>query len=113
MTSNKTIMYAAIAGAVVLLILVYLYVSWGVEEEAFTSEVEPAGADKLSIIDSAAVSAETANLRKRIEGILHTVGIVPSPPEEADLKNRVSVDIRAETDRMPTDCIIILPNDNP
>ena len=45
MTSNKTIMYAAIAGAVVLLILVYLYVSWGVEEEAFTSEVEPAGVE--------------------------------------------------------------------
>lgn len=72
----------------------------GVMQFISTSEVEPAGADKLSIIDSAAVSAETANLRKRIEGILHTVGIVPSPPEEADLKNRVSVDIRAETARL-------------
>ncbi|GEM_PF-6792126 len=40
-TTNKTIMYAAVAGAIVFLVLVYLYVSWGVEEDAFTSEIEP------------------------------------------------------------------------
>lgn len=44
-SKNKAIMWAAIAGAVVFLVLVYLYVSWGVEEEAFTSEVEPNGVE--------------------------------------------------------------------
>lgn len=40
---NRTIMWAAIAGAVVFLVLVYYFVSWGVEEEAFTSEIDPGG----------------------------------------------------------------------
>ncbi len=40
--------------------------------------------------------AEVSELRKRIEGFLHTAGIIPSVPEDADINNRVRVDIKKE-----------------
>ncbi len=72
----------------------------GVMQFISTSEVEPDSRQKLSIVDSLGASVDIANLRKRVEGILHTVGVVPKPPQEVDLKDRVSVDLQKETARI-------------
>jgi V/A-type H+-transporting ATPase subunit I len=43
---------------------------------------------------------ELSDLRKRIEGLLHTVGIIPKPPGPADLNGRVAVDLEKEKGRL-------------
>ncbi|MCP4261038.1 MAG: ATPase V [Planctomycetes bacterium] len=40
---------------------------------------------------------DISDLRKRIEGFLHTGGVIPSAPKEADLTNRISVNIVNES----------------
>ena len=37
-----------------------------------------------------------SDLRKRVEGFLHTIGIVPTTPQEADLNQRKAVDLKKE-----------------
>lgn len=63
--------------------------------------------DEKESVDFAAVEPEKnltdiIDLRKRVEGILHTVGIIPAAPRETDLKNRVTVDIAKESDFLDT-----------
>jgi len=69
----------------------------GVMQFISTSDINVQTQDLTS--GSAKVRAsltEVSDLRKRIEGLLHTVGVVLSPPTEADLGNRVAVDVEKE-----------------
>ena len=43
---------------------------------------------------------EISDLRKRVEGFMHTASIIPSMPKEADLTHRVSIDIEKEKNRL-------------
>jgi len=55
---------------------------------------------KLSAVESDASLADLSDLRKRVEGILYTIGIIPSAPHETDLQNRVSVSLEKERGRL-------------
>jgi len=68
----------------------------GVMQFVGISEIETEKANYLSDVSSQAELTEVSDLRKRIEGFLHTGGIIPSIPAETDLDNRVSVDIEKE-----------------
>ncbi len=68
----------------------------GVMQFISTSEIgdgqlrpRPAASPKVSLTD-------ITDLRRRTEGLLYAVGIVPSAPGEADLAKRVAVDIQKE-----------------
>jgi V/A-type H+-transporting ATPase subunit I len=70
------------------------------------SQLEAAESDGLSEVKSEVPVAEITDLRKRIEGFLHAGGIVPSPPDEGDLKKHERVDIARESillDRMASE----------
>ena len=43
---------------------------------------------------------EITELRRRAEGLLHTVDVTPSAPSETDLDNRVTIDMQKETVRL-------------
>ncbi|NQT00645.1 MAG: hypothetical protein HQ580_01335, partial [Planctomycetes bacterium] len=60
------------------------------------SEVDGEKRDNLSDAKSQASLSEISDLRKRIEGFLHTGGVIPSAPKETDLTNRISVNIENE-----------------
>ena len=60
------------------------------------SEIDGEKIDSLSDSESGIDLSEISDLRRRIEGFLHTGGIIPSAPQETDLNNRVSVDIEKE-----------------
>jgi len=62
-----------------------------------TLDFESERADKLSTVEPHLSLAGISDLRKRIEGFLHTGGVIPAPPRETDLKNRVPVDIEKES----------------
>lgn len=72
----------------------------GVMQFINISELEGDKPDGLSAIKSEVSLTEISDLRKRIEGFLHTGGIIPSPPRETDLNNRVSVDVKRESIRL-------------
>ena len=55
------------------------------------SEFEAEGLEKLSVVKPEASLTNISDLRKRIEGLLHTIGIIPSSPKDIDLNNRVFV----------------------
>jgi len=57
------------------------------------SEVDGEKTDNLSGTKPQASLTDISDLRRRIEGFLHTGGIIPSAPNETDLTNRISVDI--------------------
>ena len=60
------------------------------------SEVESETPDDLSAVKSKVSLTDISDLRKQIEGFLHTGGIVPSAPKETDLTHRKPVDIEKE-----------------
>ncbi|MDY0357686.1 MAG: V-type ATPase 116kDa subunit family protein [Sedimentisphaerales bacterium] len=70
----------------------------GVMQFISTSEFDIARPDRPLEGPSEASVAELSDLRKRIEGVLHTIGTIPTPPTETDLKNRVTVRLDTETD---------------
>ena len=59
-----------------------------------TSEYEGKSPDTVSADQDHL--AEVSELRKRIEGFLHTAGVIPSVPKDVDINKRVSVDIKKE-----------------
>ena len=69
----------------------------GVMQFINISELDGEEPDSFSAVKSEVSLTEMTDLRKRIEGFLYTGGIVPSPPTEADLKNRVPVNIEKES----------------
>ncbi len=72
----------------------------GVMQFIETSVVEPDKQDNLPTVASEDSLNRTADLRKRIEGFLHTGGVIPAPPTEADLNSRIKVDIEAESNHL-------------
>lgn len=68
----------------------------GVMQFVSVSEFDTQSLSKLSDHRSTESLAEITDLRKRIEGVLHTVGIVPKAPKEKDLASRVAVDLNQE-----------------
>ncbi|MBP7051667.1 MAG: hypothetical protein KBE65_11680 [Phycisphaerae bacterium] len=69
----------------------------GVMQFISTSEIgEPAQHAAPVVAGVQASLTEISDLRKRIEGLLHTVGVIPSPPSQTDLTRRVAVDLEKE-----------------
>ncbi len=62
-----------------------------------TSEYEGKFSGALSPDQAQVQTAVISELRKRIEGFLHTGGVIPSVPENIDVNNRVKVDIDKES----------------
>lgn len=69
----------------------------GVMQFISTSDID-AKAQDLAASSAKVPSSvtEISDLRKRIEGLLHTIGIIPPPPTEADLGDRIAVDVEKE-----------------
>jgi V/A-type H+-transporting ATPase subunit I len=74
--------------------------SEGVMQFIDVSEFEFAGPENLSTVEPEASLADISELRRRIEGFLHTGGVIPAAPEETDLNNRIPVDFEKETNRL-------------
>ncbi len=72
----------------------------GVMQFINISELDSDKPDSLSAIKSEVSLSEISDLRKRVEGFLHTGGIIPSPPSETNLNNRVVVDVKRESIRL-------------
>lgn len=72
----------------------------GVLQFLSTSELDIEPRPRLSDAPSDAPLAELSEMRKRIEGILHTVGSVPPTPQEADLQKRAAVNLAKEAERL-------------
>ena len=72
----------------------------GVMQFVSVSEFDTQSLDKLSDPQATEDLARTTDLRKRIEGVLHTVGIVPKAPQDNDLVSRIEVDLDGENTRL-------------
>jgi V/A-type H+-transporting ATPase subunit I len=70
----------------------------GVMQFIHTSEIEGETPGKPS--GPEASLTEISDLRKRIEGLLHTAGIILAPPRETDLNDRVAVNVEKEKNRL-------------
>ncbi|MDH3981423.1 MAG: hypothetical protein OES84_00820 [Kiritimatiellaceae bacterium] len=69
----------------------------GVMQFLNTSELAAQTPDKQEAIQARDSGEEITDLRKRVEGLLHTIGTIPAPPKESDLSQRVSVNIQEES----------------
>lgn len=72
----------------------------GVMQFINISQLEGDNPSSLSAVKSEVSLAEISDLRKRIEGFLHTGGIIPSPPSETNLNDRIDVDVKNESVRL-------------
>jgi V/A-type H+-transporting ATPase subunit I len=74
----------------------------GVMQFINVSEVEGEGEgrDNLSAVKPKVSLTDISDLRKRIEGFLHTGDIIPSAPRETDLNDRVAVNVEQEKARL-------------
>jgi V/A-type H+-transporting ATPase subunit I len=72
----------------------------GVLQFVSVSEFDTQALSQLSDPESPEHLAAISDLRKRIEGVLHTVGVVPKSPKETDLGSRVAVDLVGEKTRL-------------
>jgi len=68
----------------------------GVIQFINTTEIDNRDLDNLSTVNPEVSLAEITDLRERIEGLLHTGGIIPAAPREIDLKTRAPVAIEKE-----------------
>lgn len=72
----------------------------GVMQFLQTTEWDADSGDSLQAIESKAPLGDIADLRRRIEGFLHTIGVVPIAPQETDLSQRVTVPLEEESKRL-------------
>lgn len=72
----------------------------GVMQFVSVSEFDTQAMSQLSDPESTEDLTKITDLRKRIEGVLHTVGIVPKAPQDKDLTGRVVVDLKAENEQL-------------
>ena len=72
----------------------------GVMQFISTSEIDVERLENLATVQPELPLTELSEMRKRIEGVLYTVGIVPPRPRELDLNNRVAVDLGRERARL-------------
>lgn len=70
----------------------------GVMQFIRTSEIDVERPDRPSQSDPQTDLTALSDLRKRIEGILHTIGAVPAAPKETDLQDRVAIQLDREND---------------
>ena len=68
----------------------------GVMQFIHTSEYETTQSSDLNALEPRNSKGEVTDLRKRVEGFLHTIGIVPTTPQETDLSQRKAVDLKKE-----------------
>jgi V/A-type H+-transporting ATPase subunit I len=68
----------------------------GVMQFIDTSEIEGQKLENLSTVSHRVSIKEITNLRGRVEGLLHSSGIIPDAPKETDLNNYVLLDIEKE-----------------
>jgi V/A-type H+-transporting ATPase subunit I len=74
----------------------------GVMQFISTSEIADGRLRSRPSAPTKASLTEITDLRRRTEGLLHAVGVVPSAPSEADLDNRTTIDIEKENARLDT-----------
>ncbi len=74
----------------------------GVMQFVNISKVEGTFSEQLDEVNIQAFLTDVSELRKRIEGFLHPVGIYPNPPKEIDLNNRVPVNVEEEMKKLDT-----------
>ena len=74
-----------------------MLLSEGVVQFANIGEIGTNELKKLSVMSSDVSVTEVTNLRERIEGLLHTVGIFPKAPEDMDLNAHDQVDCKNVT----------------
>jgi len=72
----------------------------GVMQFINISEVEGQRPNSLFAVKPRVSLTEISDLRKRIEGFLHTGGIIPAAPKETDLNNRIPVHIEKERNHL-------------
>ncbi len=68
----------------------------GVLQFINTAELDSRVRDVSSTIDPKTSLPEITELRQRVEGFLHSGGILPDAPKEADLSERIAVNIREQ-----------------
>ncbi len=74
----------------------------GVMQFINISQVKGSISEKLEDAEETVSLTETADIRKRIEELLHTLGIYPDAPKEIDLHNRCSINVREVTGKLDT-----------
>jgi V/A-type H+/Na+-transporting ATPase subunit I len=74
----------------------------GVMQFVNVSEFEGEQPGALSALKLEASLAAISDIRKRLEGFLRAGGVIPPAPTEADLKNRVFVDVEREREHIET-----------
>ncbi len=72
----------------------------GVMQFISVSELDLGRSDSLMSVRPSVSLAEVSEMRKRIEGVLYSVGFVPPQPRELDLENRVPIDLPRERARL-------------
>lgn len=72
----------------------------GVMQFISTSEFEEGQLRGRPVAQSGVSLGDITDLRRRTEGLLRTVGVMPAAPSEADLEKRAAVDIRKENARL-------------
>lgn len=72
----------------------------GVMQFISVSEIDLGRPESLSMVRPEVSLAELSEMRKRTEGVLYSVGLVPPQPRELDLEHRVAVDLPRERARL-------------
>jgi hypothetical protein len=74
--------------------------SEGVMQFIRISEYETDGPEGLTSVQPETALSDITDLRRRVEGVLHTIGIIPVPPRQTDLEKRVPIKFDQETKRL-------------
>ncbi len=69
----------------------------GVMQFISISDMDPEGTDKLGVLSPQTSLAAVTDLRKRVEGILYSIGSIPGAPKTTDLAQRLPVNMEKET----------------
>jgi hypothetical protein len=70
----------------------------GVMHFISTTEFDAEGMKTLSTVQLEVSLGQVSDLRKRIEGFLHSAGIVPKMPREYDFNSHIRIDIKKESE---------------
>jgi V/A-type H+/Na+-transporting ATPase subunit I len=74
--------------------------SEGVMQFIRISEFEADKPDGWASVQPETALSDISDLRKRVEGVLHTIGVIPVAPEQTDLERRVPVNFDKESKRL-------------
>ncbi|MEJ2649453.1 MAG: hypothetical protein P8016_13725, partial [Sedimentisphaerales bacterium] len=65
----------------------------GVMQFINITEIDNEELKNLSSVSSQVLLSDISALRERVEGIMHSAGIIPTTPNEKDLNSRSSIEI--------------------